>query len=249
MLRIANLKPLVVTIGVSLSVCVGCGSNSDAGSGSPGGSGGSVTASSAGNLGGAGGPVVGNSGGGSGGTSSSGGAPSGNPGNYSSGIAGDRLLGSLTDDEFAGLCKKLSDYFSFSTPTGKNLELTSCRFTSAVAALFTAEQTDAALRTACQSSYDKCIASGTTATETCTKPPATCAATVAEYDLCLNDQVQALNQIESAVPSCDKLTVASLTALFLSLGGMTAACQTVEDKCPSAPEPHLFEDTPSEPNP
>jgi len=247
MLQIVNVKPLFVAIGVSLSVCVGCGSNSDGGSGSPGGSAGSALSSGAGNLGG--GPGGGTSGGGSGGTSSVGGAPSGNPGSYSSGIAGDRLLGSLTDDEFAGLCKKLSDYFSVSTPTGKNLELVSCRFTSAVAALFTAEPTDAALRTACQSSYDKCIASGTTATETCTKPPATCAATVAEYDLCLNDQVQALNQIESAVPSCDKLTVASVTPLFLSLGGMTAACQIVEDKCPSAPEPHLFEDTPSEPNP
>jgi len=241
MLQVMNMKPLFVSIGLSLSLCIACGGSDGDNHGSPGGSGGS-TSSGSGGSGDPGGSSPGGSspgGSGSGGAGpSAGGAPNAPAGGYSSGIAGDRQLGSLTDDEYAGMCQKLSDYFSDSSATGKNVEEFACRVSSALGALFFGADSDAALQAACKPLYDTCVASPTTTEESCTKPDATCQATVAEYDTCVNDELKALNQAVTAVPSCDKITIVSLTALFAASGSQTiASCDALEAKCPGIKTP------------
>ena len=229
MLQITAIRPIFASIGLCLATCVACG-GSDSGSASPGGAG---SNSAAGQSSGGGAP------GGSGaGGSGAGGRPSSASGDYSSGVPGDKQLGSLSEQEFQGLCKKLDDYFS-TGPVAAGIEEFNCRMSGLFGAALSGAQTDAALQTACKPVYDACIAAPTMATSTCTKPDATCTATVAEYDACLNDSLDALSTLQNALPSCDKLTVASLGSLG-SLGGATSAqesasCQTVKAKCPSAP--------------
>jgi len=232
MLQIMNMKPVFVSIGLSLSLCVACGGSETGGNGSAG-----STASS----GGSGNPGGSANHGGSGGSSAAG-APATNSGSYSSGLPGDKVLGSLTDDEAAGLCKKLSDYFSDDGPVGKNIEDVGCRFSSLLTALFTNPPTDAALQASCKASYDTCVAVPSTTSETCTKPDAACTATVAEYDACVNDELGALNQLLGSAPSCDEVTLASASNPLADAPQPTAACQKIQSKCPSAPAPPGFDD-------
>ena len=75
-------------------------------------------------------------------------------------------------------------------------------------------------------------------TETCTKPDASCTATVAEYDTCVNDTIKGLSDAENALPTCDKLTLAFLA--MTGDGALTetpASCTALQAKCPSAPMP------------
>jgi len=168
------------------------------------------------------------------------GAPNNSSGSYSSGIAGDKQLASLTDQEFAGLCKKLDDYFSTGT-LNKSLQEFTCRF----AGLFAggAAQTDAELQAACKPAYESCIGGQTTTDHTCSKPEASCTATVAEYDACANDAAKQLAKLGTALPSCDKLTASSLQTV--DLGSSTqapASCTLLTSKCPSAPKPPGYGD-------
>ena len=236
-MQIMTMKPRFVSIGLSLALCVACGGTSDGGNGSPGGGAGSAPVG-AGGSGSPGGSSAGGSGpGGSGpGGSSAGGAPSGT-GDFSSGIAGNQQLGSLSDSEIQGLCKKVGDYFSSGSAAVDVQELT-CRFESAFGASFSGATTDAALQAACKTLYDQCIAAPTTTTETCNKPDAGCTATVAEYEACVNDTATSLSTVTKALPACDELTMASLGDL--GSGAATdspASCTSVKAKCPTAPLP------------
>jgi len=238
--QIMNMKPVFVSIGLSLSLCVACGGSDAGGNGS---AGSSASSGGSGNPGGNanhGGSAPGAGSGGNG--SSAAGGPSTNSGSYSSGLPGDKVLGSLTDDEAAGLCKKLSDYFSDDGPVSKRIEDVSCRFSSVLTALFTNPQTDAALQASCKSLYDSCVAGPLMTSETCNKPDAACAATVAEYDACVNDELDALNQLLGSAPSCDEVTLMSASGSLGSGLQPTAACQKVQSKCPSAPTPPGFDD-------
>ena len=249
MLQIMNLKPVFVSFGASLSLCVACGSSDAGGNGRPVGSAGTSQATGgSGNPGGSGNLAGSGLGGASAGGSnpSAAGASATSSGSYSSGLAGDKVLGSLTEAEAAGLCKKLSDYFSDDGPVGKSVEDFSCRFSSALTALFTNPKTDAALQASCASLYATCTAAPTTTTETCSKPDASCTATVAEYDACVNDQLDSLDQLLSSVPACDKLTLASAATFFSGATQATASCETVQAKCPSAPTPPGLDDLASE---
>jgi hypothetical protein len=229
MLQFMTKKPLFVSIGLSLALCVACGGTSDSGNGDPAGSAGTSSPGGSGGSPGGSGP-----GGGSPGGGSPGGAPS-TGSTYSSGIAGDKQVGALTDQEFASMCQKFSDYFSTGA-VGAAAEEITCR----MGALFVGilAQSDAELQTTCKAVYDQCIAGPTMTEETCNKPDATCTATVAEYDACLNDAGKAFIALPNALPTCDKATLTSLENLDLgSQGESPASCKIVETKCPSAPKP------------
>src|SRR6185369_6445537 len=118
MLQIINVKSAFVCLGLSLSLCVACGSSDGA-------KGNTAGAAGSGNPGG------GSGGGSSGGSGpSAGGAPTTNSGAFSSGLAGDKQLGSLTDDEAASLCKKLSEYFADGSALSNSFEEVTCRVSS-----------------------------------------------------------------------------------------------------------------------
>jgi hypothetical protein len=249
MLRIINLNSAFVCLGLSLSLCVACGSSdgakgNTAGSGNPSAGSGNPSAGSGNPSAGSGNPSAGSGNLGSGGSGpSAGGAPATNSGTFSSGVPKDKQLGSLTDDEAAALCKKLSDYFADGSAVSNSFEEVTCRVTSVLsAALFGGSGTDAALQASCKTFYDTCVASPTTSSESCKKADATCTATTGEYEACVNDSVAQISQLGSAVPTCDKLTVASATALFT--GGATASpasCEAVSAKCPQPPSSGAFD--------
>jgi hypothetical protein len=239
MLQIIDMKSVFVCLGLSLSLCAACG-GSDGGNGNPGGSSGS------GNPG----AGTGNSGGhgpqGGGGTGGSGpgaaGAATTNSGTFSSGLPGDKQLGSLTDDEAAALCQKLSEYFADGSAVSKSFEEVTCRASSVILALFGAPTTDAALQASCKTFYDSCVAAPTTSSESCGKPDASCTATAGEYDTCVNESVKQIGTLGTAVPSCEQLTLASAATVFAgSASASPASCQAVSAKCPNAPTSGAFD--------
>jgi hypothetical protein len=234
MLQIMNMKPVFVSIGLSLALCVACG-GSDGGNGNAGGSssasgGSSSTSGGSGNPGGSGNASAGAS-------SSAGGTASTTTGSFTSGLPADKQLTALTDAEKASVCQKLSAYFS-SPAVSKSFEEFLCRAESAAFALFSNPQTDAALQAACKPLYDQCIAAPVMTSESCDvqQVSSTCTATVAEYDACMNDFAKGLDQVLAAIPSCDKLTLASASQ-SPSGPSTPASCQTLQAKCPDVSVP------------
>lgn len=231
-LQIMTLKPMFVSIGLSLALCVACGGSSDGG---PAGSAGSAGSSSPGGSGGSVSPGGSGPGGSSPGSSGAGGRPSTASGDFSSGLSGDKQLGSLTDQEFAGLCQKLHDYVSTSSFLEKAEEF-SCRISGLFVATLSNAQTDAELQSSCKTAYNACLAAPTTTTETCTKPDATCTATVAEYEACMSDSIEAFGEALKAVPACSELTLALLAMSGDDMMSQEpASCTALKAKCPSAP--------------
>ncbi|HEX2670237.1 MAG TPA: hypothetical protein VHM25_05165 [Polyangiaceae bacterium] len=252
MLQFSDVKSAFVCLGLSLSLCVACGGSDDskgstagdAGTGNPGAGSGNPGAGS-GNPGAGSGNSGGGSGGGSSGGSgpSAGGAPTTTSGTFSSGLAGDKQLGSLTDDEAASLCQKLSEYFADGSAVSRNFEEVTCRVSSVLFSAFGGAETDAALQASCKTFYDSCVAAPTMSSESCKKPDASCTATTGEYEACVNDSVKQISQLGSAVPTCDQLTIASAGALFTggSASASPASCQAVSAKCPDAPSSGAFD--------
>jgi len=101
---------------------------------------------------------------------------------------------------------------------------------TSLAASADTSMTDADLQATCQQLYDGCVAGGVTTN--CSQLPATCTATVGEYDTCLSDSVAALG----GLPPCSAATRASLpsTVAHLTSQPTSAACAAVQNKCPGA---------------
>ena len=238
MLQIIDVKSAFVCLGLSLSLCVACGGSEGANGNTAGGAGSGNPGAGSGNPGGGSGGV---SSGGSG--PNAGGAPTTSSGTFSSGLSGDKQLGSLTDDEAASLCKKLSEYFADGSAVSNSFEEVTCRVTSVLFAGFGGADTDAALQASCKSFYDSCVAAPTMTSESCKKADASCTATTGEYEACVNDSVKQIGQLGTAVPTCDKLTLASASALFTggSASESPASCQAVTAKCPNAPSSGAFD--------
>jgi hypothetical protein len=174
------------------------------------------------------------------GSMSSGGSGTSSGGDLDTGLPDDKTISSLTDAEIVDLCSKIDAFYS-EGKVADSLEDFSCRFAGMFAAAFSAPETDAAARAACQAAYDECAAAPAEGmAEKCTKPTGVCTATVGEVEACANDSAKALDQLVDTFPSCAELTLADLMSMD---GGdpMTpadpASCTTVEMKCPDAPMP------------
>jgi hypothetical protein len=174
----------------------------------------------------------------SGGSPSTGGSTGAN-GAFDTGLPADKPIASLTDAEFAGLCSKFADFYS-NGPAGDELKDFTCRFGGIFAAVLGGADTDAAARAACKTAYDKCVAAPSQpGVSMCTKPTGMCTATVGEFEACATDSVKAVDQLANAFPSCAELTLADL----MDTGGEpttpteSAACTTLEMKCPDGPKP------------
>lgn len=212
------------------SVLVACGGSDDGGSKSS--SGGSATNGSGGTSSGAG---TSNS---AGTGSPSGGSNNGNNGGgFDSGLPDDQTLGSLSPSDAQALCDKFDAYFSKGSVATSLHEL-NCRMAGIFGVVFAMPQSDADAQAACKALYDECVTAPAETTSQCTAPDATCMATAGELEQCLNDSVDALEQASSAIPSCDKLKLADLSASPSDMGmqpAESAACTAVETKCPNGP--------------
>src|SRR5204862_6364638 len=97
-------------------------------------------------------------------------------------------------------------------------------FTTDLQASSDATATDADLQSTCEGLYASCVAGGVTTN--CSQIPATCTATVGEYDTCFSDTVAALG----GIPPCSSLTRASLPANVARLTNppVSAACNSIQ---------------------
>lgn len=157
---------------------------------------------------------------------------------FSSGVAPDKTLGTLTPSELAQICQSANAF------SQTHLKEASCRIAGVLLASFTGGASDQALQAACKMAYDQCESGqldgadggSSSTTDSCMAPPATCTATVAELESCYNAAIGAINQATAAIPSCASLTQASLstaqTASNLDNTEEPAACKTVDAKCP-----------------
>lgn len=230
MVRVEIISSVVLSLGLSLGFCVACGS-SDGNGGNNAGAGPSSGAGGAGPSSGAG----------AGGAPHAGGAPSASGGAFTSTLPGDKPLNSLTDAEFAGLCQEFDADFGPDTASGKAAVEADCRLAGLFFAALSGGQTDAAVQAACKSGYDECIAAPTQSDPAqCTKPGASCTATVAEAEACFNDSIAAFATLRDALPMCSALTVASLSdgSSSPTSSEMTPpSCVTYQAKCPDAQLP------------
>jgi hypothetical protein len=208
MLQKTHLGSRLVSLAASFALCVACGGGSDGGG-----------------AGGAG--------------AAAGSAGTGSTATFSSSVPANEQLSTISDQDSATLCKEI-DAFESGANSAK-LEDFSCRLTALLAAAISGSSTDAGLQGACKTAYDACVAtppSSTTSTTTCTKPDATCTATVAELEACLNDSGPYIDQVLGQLPSCAALTEASLSSDTSTSTPMSpASCTTFQAKCPNSDVP------------
>ena len=168
-----------------------------------------------------------------------GGGGSGNTagGSFDSGLSDSQSLGALTDAQATALCDKLATYYSSSAVTA-TLDEFGCKFTGLIGAAFSGATTDDAARAACKTGYDECKEAPSSSTQTCNKPSASCTATAAEFDACMNDSLAALQQTVNAIPACSTLTLMQLMDSGEDSSAEPsepASCTTLKMKCPDAP--------------
>ncbi|HXI60133.1 MAG TPA: hypothetical protein VNO55_28915 [Polyangia bacterium] len=155
---------------------------------------------------------------------------------FSTGLPPNKSLGSLNPGEASQLCKSTKNYIDGKART------TACQFT-ALAAGLTQGKTDADARMICKKQLDQCLATpakgsgttsgGGTATVDCQPPPASCMATVGEYETCLNDVSAGYDKALASIPSCDTVTFSpnGLSMIMPSTPTTPASCNTVTSKC------------------
>jgi len=107
--------------------------------------------------------------------------------------------------------------------------------------------TDAEARSACKAVYDDCRASTPTTpcfflpcvrptplgTSECARRDASCTATVAELETCVNDIPKSKEALLDVLVTCESLTLADLPSdEMLPEPEMPASCQMLNAKCP-----------------
>jgi hypothetical protein len=168
-----------------------------------------------------------------------GGSPSGP---FSTGIAGTKTLGSLTDSEMQTLCAANAAFARTVMTPEMACRAGAIGFAGLSGMSPTA--TDAQIQQTCAMIYGMCMAGGPSGgapatadagANTCAKPDATCTATVAEYETCMNDSKTAMQQAMSSAPACEALTVAWVKANSGDAGSSSVdppSCQAIKAKCP-----------------
>ncbi len=168
----------------------------------------------------------------------------GGAGSFSSGVDEGKSLGSLSKDEVTKLCTAAD---SWAKDNVKIDPADSCKLSGLLGIITIAAKgasaTDKDVQDACKAAYDQCLkapsqtTTSMTSSAMCQAPPASCTATVGEYDACLESIPGYVKTIFDGIPSCDKLTKASLMDPNFAGGGKTpeepAACKTLESKCPT----------------
>jgi hypothetical protein len=150
--------------------------------------------------------------GGSGGSSGGGkGGGSGNSsGTFTTSVPGSTPLTGLSGGQQTTLCNDLQSYAE------TTLAPEVCAAEGLLFAELSGGTTDAAVRAACTTGYQSCVASDAGVTFTCSLStvPSTCTATVGDLTACANASSTAPNQF----PSCSTLTVATLATFFADGG-------------------------------
>ena len=144
-------------------------------------------------------------------------------------VPGNKRIADLTPAERDKLCADVTAWAMSGPFLTDGCNATAWLTTSLLASLDTTATEDS-LRMTCETSYAQCVANGVMSN--CSQVPSTCTATVSEYNMCLSDSVDALG----GLPPCSSATRASLASALAMLTSQppSAACMSVEAKCPGA---------------
>jgi hypothetical protein len=153
---------------------------------------------------------------------------------FSSGLAADKTVGSLTDTEHAALCDALNRYLIGRFFGGAITSF--CKFAALSGAGYMSPANDGQLQVACEDLYNGCIASpppeSTLMTiQTCPAQSPQCTATVGELEQCYTDSELTLEASWAALPDCRTLTLNQLP-IKLTFSMQPASCTSYSQKCP-----------------
>lgn len=159
---------------------------------------------------------------------------------FSSGLEKTKQIGDLTDEEK----QQLLDATNQHVPPGmtkESLDQSMCTFAAVLSLgpVLNTLNTDALVQEACIQSRDLCIGqiASTGPMTDISIFPATCTATVAETEQCLTAQNEFGADFLKRFPTCDALTVATVTdpGLFAGVEALNSAppaCAVLAEKCP-----------------
>lgn len=176
------------------------------------------------------------------------------PGRLSTGVDTNKPIGTVTPQEADQICKSTQTWAKQAIAEAKQRELT-CRVTALALAAGGAfagggmGANEAQLRMTCQTSFDQCmmapVPTSSTVPAMCQSFPATCTATVAEYEACLNDMPPFVDKTLETLPKCETLTQLGLLSLLGLQSTLPATCQTFQTKCGGAGIPGIPTPTPT----
>ncbi len=154
-------------------------------------------------------------------------------GSGGSGLPADQPVSQLTAAELQQLCSSMSE--GAAVPVADVCKMTGL-MAAALEAAFAGTADMAALREACRSTREQCLASGpapATTTEACTAP-ANCTATVGEVESCIDASAALARQTYAAMPSCESLEASDLdgTSTTTETATTPPECAALETKCP-----------------
>jgi hypothetical protein len=160
---------------------------------------------------------------------------------FSSGVDGSKPIASLSPDENTKLCKAAADYAKEHLSKGDAKEV-GCRLIGIVGGIAGSlgGGGDAAIRSACKQTYDECMKSEGTVMQdsTCSAPTGTCTATVADYEACVREAPESLDDVRAKLPTCAEVTQASLASFQKDVADARGpACKALAAKCPGGSQP------------
>ncbi len=163
----------------------------------------------------------------------------GGGGGFSSGLPSSKKVSDLDQAEVQQFCMAAQDWVKSQQDRNRK---GGCLVT-AVSLSRVGSTTDAEAKAKCKKQYDECLDrlalrdarqpdGGTTggSSGNCNRPPATCTATVGEYETCLNDTNKAADDIYAMVPTCDAVTLTSTTPKITG-SGTPESCKVLSEKC------------------
>lgn len=151
---------------------------------------------------------------------------------FSTSLAGTKVVAELNDAETAQLCTD-TKRFKTDLHNARYYHVSLCRV---LAAIFgqTKTSTDAELRTRCEAGFTACVAEqdAKAPDQRCNVAPPACNITLAELLKCRTDQVTAMKALADTLPECSK----SERRHFGNIDGVEslkpASCKAAEDRCP-----------------
>ena len=164
------------------------------------------------------------------------------PGQVATGLPPGQSLGTLTQADAEQLCQASSraaqELMASAEYHSGSCKLAGVMMAGMGAAFADPPPPDSELQQTCKTMYDQCMSAQPQSTEssgTCTPPPATCTATVAEYEACMEASLRAMKDVYAALPGCEEITAASLQTSTSTETSMTASqppeCQAFSSKC------------------
>lgn len=150
---------------------------------------------------------------------------------FATGFDPEHRLSQLTPGELGQACASAGRFLQASAD--RSLEI-NCRST----AIFTAKgkrgASDAEIQARCQAVYDDCTRTPHwRVSETCGTPAASCTATVADIEGCVNTEVGYFSKLGADLPTCAQVTAATIDALPAGIDATKlAACDPLGYKCP-----------------